>query len=134
MNKGSYSQILFAALFASSTFLAAFLLFEIEPIVGKITTPLYGGTASVWNICLFFFQFVVLIGYLITFTITKFPPRIQILVYLVCLSISLLWSKVPARQLWHIGDNSSPIQDLLIALIQHMAVPCVILATVSGIM
>ncbi len=133
MDKSKYIRPFFPILFCTSTFLAAFLLFQVEPVVGKIVTPLYGGTASVWTVCLFFFQFVVLIGYIMTFVISKLPPKAQLFLYLTLLVISLFWSKIPARQLWTVGDNNAPIQNLLLALVQHMAVPCIMLATVSGI-
>jgi hypothetical protein len=133
MDQSKYIRNFFSIIFCVSTFLAAFLLFQIEPVVGKIVTPLYGGTASVWTICLFFFQFAVLMGYVMTFAITKLPPKIQLYVYLTSLAISLFWSQIPVRQLW-LSDNSAPVQNLLLSLAQHMAVPCIILATVSGIM
>src|SRR5271156_4377814 len=119
MDQNKYTRIFFSMLFCVSTFLAAFLLFQIEPVVGKIVTPLYGGTASVWTICLFFFQFVVLLGYLLTFTITKLAPKTQLYVYLTAFAISLFWSQIPVRQLWQISDNSAPVQNLLLSLVQH---------------
>jgi len=134
MRQSKYTRIFFSIVFCVSTFLGAFLLFQIEPVVGKIVTPLYGGTASVWTICLFFFQFVVLVGYLVTFTITKLPPKTQFYVYLTSLAISLFWSQIPVRQLWQVSDHNAPVQNLLLALVQHMAVPCIMLATISGIM
>lgn len=47
--------------------IGAFLIFQIQPVVGKIVTPKFGGTSTVWTCCLLFFQFVVLGGYLLTF-------------------------------------------------------------------
>jgi len=38
------------------TFLAAFLLFQIELIVAKALLPVYGGSYAVWGACLVFFQ------------------------------------------------------------------------------
>jgi hypothetical protein len=45
-----------AALFTVTPFVASSLLFLIEPMVGKLVLPLCGGAASVWNVCLVFFQ------------------------------------------------------------------------------
>src|SRR5271156_4247231 len=122
MDQSKNTRIFFSTVFCVSTFLAAFLLFQIEPVVGKIVTPLYGGTASVWTLCLFFFQFVVLMGYLTTFFLTKLPPKTQLYVYSALLAISLFWSKIPVRQLWQFSNNYEPVQNLLLALAQHMAV------------
>jgi hypothetical protein len=51
------------ALFSTTMFLSAFLLFSVEPMVAKMALPLLGGTPAVWNTCLVFFQAVLLAGY-----------------------------------------------------------------------
>ena len=43
--------------------LASFLLFSIEPVVGKMALPWFGGSAEVWTGCLAFFQIALLFGY-----------------------------------------------------------------------
>ena len=43
-------------LFAVTVFLSAFLLFQIQPIVAKMILPWFGGSSSVWSVCLVFFQ------------------------------------------------------------------------------
>ncbi len=45
------------------TFLAAFLLFQIELIIAKKLLPVYGGSYFVWGACLVFFQAFLLLGY-----------------------------------------------------------------------
>ncbi len=51
-------------LYACAVFLAAFLLFQIQPLIAKIVLPWFGGTSSVWNTCMLFFQVALLLGYL----------------------------------------------------------------------
>ena len=43
-------------LYAVTIFLSAFLLFEVQPMIGKIILPWFGGSAAVWSTCLLFFQ------------------------------------------------------------------------------
>lgn len=43
--------------------LSSFLLFLIQPILGKTLLPHWGGTAHVWTTCLLFFQTALLAGY-----------------------------------------------------------------------
>jgi len=50
--------------FALAIGLSAFLLFSVEPLVGRLVLPVFGGTPGVWTTTLFFFQAVLLIGYL----------------------------------------------------------------------
>src|SRR5215471_10475085 len=50
--------------FAVVIFLAAFLLFLVEPIAAKQLVPVLGGSAAVWITCLVFFQTALLCAYL----------------------------------------------------------------------
>ena len=50
--------------YAAVTFLSAFLLFLVEPLLGKFLLPWFGGTPAVWTTCMLFFQIVLLLGYL----------------------------------------------------------------------
>src|SRR5579863_1455144 len=50
--------------FGVVVFLAAFLLFLVEPIAAKQLLPVLGGSAAVWITCLVFFQTALLLGYL----------------------------------------------------------------------
>src|SRR5690348_14210604 len=44
-----------AGLFTVTSFVASGLMFLVQPMVGKLVLPLYGGAASVWNVCMLFF-------------------------------------------------------------------------------
>src|SRR6186997_3521979 len=50
--------------FALPIGLSAFLLFTVEPLIGRLVLPVFGGTPAVWATVLFFFQTVLLAGYL----------------------------------------------------------------------
>ncbi len=50
-------------LLKSITFLSAFLLFQLELIVGKIFLHNFGGSYVVWGACVVFFQAMLLLGY-----------------------------------------------------------------------
>jgi len=52
-----------AWLFGFTMFVAALLLFSVQPIIGKMVLPILGGTPGVWNTCLVFFQSALLAGY-----------------------------------------------------------------------
>jgi spermidine synthase len=43
-------------LFGLTLFISAFLLFLVQPMVGKMVLPLLGGSPAVWNTCMLFFQ------------------------------------------------------------------------------
>ncbi len=50
-------------MFGLVSFLGAFLLFFIEPFIGKVVTPGFGGGSQVWITCMLFFQAAFLGGY-----------------------------------------------------------------------
>ena len=51
-------------LFGLTSFVAAALLFSVQPMIGKMALPVLGGTPAVWNTCLVYFQATLLFGYL----------------------------------------------------------------------
>ncbi|MFO0375826.1 MAG: hypothetical protein ACK51N_02135, partial [bacterium] len=51
------------ALFAAAIFLAASLLFLVQPMAAKLILPLLGGSPAVWNASMLFFQAALLGGY-----------------------------------------------------------------------
>ena len=40
----------------TTIFLGAFLLFLVQPMIGNTLLPVFGGTATVWSVCLATFQ------------------------------------------------------------------------------
>lgn len=52
-----------AALFSVALFVNSALLILVQPMVARMVLPLLGGTPSVWNACMMFFQALLLAGY-----------------------------------------------------------------------
>ncbi len=50
-------------LYSCTVFLSSFLLFQVQPLISKFILPWFGGTASVWTVCMLFFQTILLVGY-----------------------------------------------------------------------
>ena len=62
--------------FAAATFLGAFLLFLVQPLVARYVLPWFGGGPAVWTTCMLFFQAVLLAGYAYAhFSAARLPPR-----------------------------------------------------------
>jgi hypothetical protein len=49
--------------FALTIFLSAFLLFQVQLLLGKELLPLFGGAPAVWTACVLVFQLLFLAGY-----------------------------------------------------------------------
>ncbi len=50
------------AIWGTTIFLSAFLLFQVQPLLAKIILPWFGGGAGVWITTLVFFQIAYLLG------------------------------------------------------------------------
>ena len=48
---------------ATTVFIGSFLLFLLQPLTGRTLLPVFGGSASVWMVCLAVYQTLLLVGY-----------------------------------------------------------------------
>jgi hypothetical protein len=122
-------------IYAGTIFLSAFLLFQIQPIVGKTILPRFGGSAAVWTTCLLFFQMVLLLGYLYADWLTRtLKPRAQHLVHagLLAASALVLWvGQSGARPAANGGD---PTLSILVLLAGTIGLPYFVLSTTSPLL
>ena len=80
-----------ASVFVATTWLGAFLLFQIQPLVARYLLPLFGGGPGVWSTCMLFFQVVLLGGYMYAHALQRIPHvRRQTLVHAALLTASLV--------------------------------------------
>jgi hypothetical protein len=76
--------------YACTIFLSAFLLFAVQPMIGKIILPWFGGSAAVWSTCLLFFQAALLTGYLYAhWSTTWLKPKKQAMLQIALMAGSL---------------------------------------------
>lgn len=69
-------------LYAATLFVSAFILFLVQPMIGKMILPKLGGTPQVWNTCMVFFQTILLAGYAYThFVSTRLRLKQQLFVH-----------------------------------------------------
>jgi hypothetical protein len=60
-------------LFALTVFTSAALVFLVQPMVAKLVLPLLGGSPSVWNTSMAFFQLALLAGYFYAHLLQRIP-------------------------------------------------------------
>src|SRR4026208_1388166 len=76
--------------FALTIFTGAFLLFQVQPLIGKYILPWFGGSPAVWTTCMLFFQVMLLVGYAYAHGIIRYvPAKGQMLVHLAVLVAAL---------------------------------------------
>jgi len=59
--------------YAATIILSSMHLFLVQPIIAKQILPWFGGAASVWTTSLFFFQFILLLGYCYAHALSRLP-------------------------------------------------------------
>ena len=95
-------------------FLSAALLFSVQPLFARMVLPLLGGAPAVWNSCLFFFQGVLLAGYLYVHVTSVFlTARRQLILHVAVVFLPLLCLPIVLRQPLEDGD---PVLRLLLIL------------------
>lgn len=84
-------QRLQTIIFAMTLFLSACLAFWVQPLLAKMILPYLGGSPSVWNTCVMFFQGVLLAGYLYAHYLIRIPVKAQPVVHIAILSLGIIF-------------------------------------------
>lgn len=112
------------ALLSVMVFLGASLLFSMEPMVGRLLFPYFGGAPHLWLTCLMFFQGMLCVGYLYAHLLVQ---RIGFW-HLVVLAIPVM--NLPLQ--FHANpDPHAPLLTILSLLVFHVALPFVALSTTA---
>jgi hypothetical protein len=116
--------------FALTLFTSATLLFLVQPIIGKMITPLLGGTPAVWNTCMVFFQAILLVGYAYAHASTAWlGVRRQAAFHLAILLTPFLFFPLAVNPDLIRGGLDNPIPQLLLLLVTSVGVPFFVLST-----
>jgi hypothetical protein len=114
---------------AATILLAAFLLFLVQPLVGRFILPRYGGAPAVWTVALLFFQVALLAGYAYAHALTRLvPARAQAWIHglLVLAGLAFL-PVIPADAV----PTGTPTLSILWLLLSSVGLPFVLLAATS---
>lgn len=119
-------------LFAITLFVSAFLLFLVQPMIGKMILPKLGGTPQVWNTCMMFFQTVLLAGYAYTHTSsTRLSLKRQLLVHGILLLVPFAFMLPTPFNItgWAPPAGGNPIPEALLLLAIVVGVPFFVVST-----
>lgn len=120
-------------LFGLTLFLSSALLFIVEPMFAKMVLPKLGGTPAVWNVCMVFYQSLLLAGYAYAHAATtRWPARRTALLQVIVVCVALLTLPV---HLPHGVDSvlaHGPTLYLLTLLALGVGVPFLVLTTYSS--
>jgi hypothetical protein len=123
------------ARFAVTIFLSAFLLFQVQPLVGKFILPWFGGGPAVWTACMLFFQVLLLAGYAYAhFVTSRIPPRAQLAVHVGLLAVSLAFLPIAPQTSWKPEPGGAPVSQILLLLLATIGLPYFLLSTTGPLL
>jgi hypothetical protein len=137
------SRTALALAFPALVGLSAFLLFQVQLVLGKALLPRFGGTSALWTTCLLFFQCALVAGYAWSHgLVERCRPARQRDLHLLLAAAALLLVAWHARS-WPSPVTpppavrtplGSPVQDALALLAAAVGLPFVALAATSPLL
>lgn len=122
-------------LFSLTLFLSAALLFVVEPMFGKMALPLLGGSPSVWNTCMVFYQGALLAGYLYAHLAPKWlGVRRQAAFHLGLLVLILFTLPIGIFQGWTPPPTANPVTWLLLLLLLSVGLPFFVVSSTAPLL
>jgi len=131
-------------LFAVTTFLSAFLLFQVQLIVSKYILPWFGGSSAVWSTSMLVFQVLLLAGYIYSHLLSQCLPGIAqrrvhlsllVVVSLFVLALQIHWpSAITPSAAWKPEFSVDPVLRVVLILVASCGLPFFALATTGPLL
>src|SRR5262245_13479348 len=116
--------------YAITIFLGAFLLFQVQPLIGKYILPWFGGGPGVWTTCMLFFQVLLLGGYAYAHLVTKYlKTRKQIVLHTILILAALVTLPIVPSDSWTPHCTEHPTSYILLLLTVALGLPYFVLST-----
>ena len=123
------------AAFAGAVFTSAALLFVVQPMAAKLILPLLGGSPSVWNTAMVFFQAALLVGYAYAHLLQRLPSlKLQVAVHLGMLLLAGLFLPLHISNLFGDPPPGAPIAWLLGTLAVSIGAPFAVLSATAPLL
>jgi hypothetical protein len=122
--------------FSSTIFLSAFLLFQVQPMMGRYVLPWFGGGPAVWTNCMLFFQILLLAGYAYAHWLGSLRnARLQVWIHLALLAASLCFLPIgPRSDIWKPASSSDPSGRILLLLAATVGGPYLLLSATGPLL
>lgn len=124
----------FALACGATIVLSSFLLFLVQPILAKQILPWFGGTSSVWTMCMVFFQCALLAGYLYAHWLQGRSRQLQRYLHLALLAAALLALPIVPSLGWKPAGDTDAALQILGLLCVTVGLPYMSLAATSPLL
>jgi hypothetical protein len=116
-------------LYAAALFASAALLFLVQPMVARMILPFLGGSPAVWNTCLFFFQTLLLLGYLYAHLASAWLGlKRHMILHLGLIAAALYFLPVQIPAVWLERPDNNPVYQVLSVLLVSVGFPFFVLS------
>jgi len=130
-------------IFAITIFVSSFLLFQVQPLIGKHILPWYGGSSAVWVTAMLFFMVALAVGYIYALLLSRFKLLYQAIIHVLVLTTTLIVVK-SNFQIWPsaitptIDDLtigfSDPVLAVFFTLLLTVGLPFTLLSSTSSLL
>ena len=121
--------------YALTIFTGAFLLFDVQPLIGKYILPWFGGATGVWTTCMLFFQMLLLGGYTYAhFTSRWLRPRYQAVLHLALVAVALALLPITPGDSWKPHGGGNPTLQILALLTVSLGLPYFVLSATGPLL
>jgi len=120
--------------YAAVTFVGAFLLFLVQPLMARAILPWFGGAAAVWTTSLLFYQTLLLGGYLYAHLGSRLGRRRQALLHGALLLVTLALLPITPSPTPGVAADPAPAWHLLRLLTASVGGPYLLLAATAPLL
>ena len=120
--------------FAATVFSSAFLLFLVQPLLGKYILPWFGGSPSVWTTCMLIFQALLFFGYGYAHLLSRLSPRRQAIVHAGLLLAAVCTLPITPAMGWKPTEISDPAGRIILLLVACVGLPYFLLSATGPLL
>ncbi|MBX3448666.1 MAG: fused MFS/spermidine synthase [Planctomycetaceae bacterium] len=121
--------------FGLATFLSAFLLFQVQPLLAKCILPWFGGTPAVWTTCMLVFQVLLFAGYAYAHLLSsRLTPGWQLAVHLGLLVAALSLLPILPGDDWKPTGDGNPVSQIVLLLLASVGLPYFLLSATGPLL
>ncbi len=131
----SSNNRLMALAYACTVFVSAFLLFQVQPLMGKFILPWFGGSPSVWTTCMLVFQVLLFAGYAYAHCTTHWlTPGRQILLHCALLAVAMVTLPIAPDASWKPSSGDAPAGRIMLLMAVCVGLPYFILSATGPLL
>jgi len=129
---GNRQAAIASIVFATTVFTSAFLLFLVQPLLGKYILPWFGGSPSVWTTCMLIFQALLFFGYAYAHLLSRLPLRWQATLHAVMLLTAVCTLPITPAASWKPTEVSDPASQIILLVLACVGLPYFLLSATGG--